>query len=92
MTNVKQEIRKVFRWLQANAVGEDEHGNNAFNIFGDKKYFVGKMSYDEWYIEPYRKGRTEAQEFDENTLWEKSDTMEILQMFVDRGLIEVKAK
>lgn len=85
MINVKQEIRKVFRFIQVKAKDD-------FYLLAGKKWHVGSMSYDEWFLEPYRKGRTERDDFDKNTLWEKSDTLEILQMFVDDGLIILKAK
>lgn len=90
--NVKQEIRKVFKFLQAKETRHDEHDNDCYVVLSGKKYVVGRMSYDEWYIEPYKKGRTERDEFDKNTLWEKSDTAEVLQLFVDNGLLEIKAK
>lgn len=88
---IKDEIRKVFRFLQAREIGHDEHRNNGYVLLGGKKYYVGKMSYDEWYIEPYYRGRTERDTFSDKTLWEKADTIQILQMFVDNNLIEFKA-
>ena len=90
--NIQTEMRKVFRFLQAKEQGRDEHGNNGYVVLSGKKYFVGKMSYDEWYLEPYRKGRTETQEFDIRVLWEKIDTLDILQLFIDNNLLEVKVK
>lgn len=89
---MKDKIRKVFKFLQAKEQGHDEHGNNGYVVLSGKKYFVGKMSYDEWYLEPYRKGRTERDGFDKNVLWEKYDTIEILQLFEDNGLVELKVK
>jgi len=90
--NIQQEIRKVFRFLQAKSIGADKHGNNAYYILSGKKYFIGCMSYDDWFIEPYKRGRTERDEFHKDTMWEKSDTLEILQLFTDNNLIEIKAK
>lgn len=86
---MKDKLRKVFRFLQAKETGHDEHGNNGYVVLSGKKYFVGKMSYDEWYLEPYRKGRTERDEFSKNVLWEKSDTAELLDLFEKNGLIKV---
>ena len=80
---VKEKIRKVFKFLQIKAKDE-------YVILSGKKYRVGLMSYDEWYLEPYHKGRTERDYFDKNTLWEKFDTQEILQLFEDNNLIEIK--
>jgi len=90
--NFKQEFRKVFRFLQAKEIERNEHGNNGYVVLSGKKYFVGCMSYDEWFLEPYRKGRTERDMFDKNTLWEKGDTAEIIQLFIDNGLMECRAK
>jgi len=89
---IKTKIRKVFRFLQQKEQGRDEHGNNGYVTLSGKKYFVGKMSYDEWYLEPYYKGRTERDSFKINTLWEKHDTTDILQLFEDNGFIEVNVK
>lgn len=83
--NIKEEIRKVFRFMQTKA-------GDGFYVLSGKKYHVGCMSYDEWFIEPYRKNRTERDNFDKNTLWEKSDTLQILQLFVDNNLLEIKIK
>lgn len=65
---VHQEVRKVFKFLQIKSTGTDEYGNNAFYILSGKKYNIGCMSYDEWYIEPWKKGRTERDEFHKDTL------------------------
>ncbi len=89
---IREEIRKVFKFLQQKEIGHDEHNNNGYVILSGVKYFVGAMSYDEWYLEPYKKGRTERDEFSKHTLWEKSDTIGILQLFVDNNLMEIKAK
>lgn len=89
---MKEKIRKVFRFLQAKEQGHDEYRNNGFVILSSKKYFIGKMSYDEWYIEPYYKGRSERDTFSDKCLWESHDTTKILQLFEDNGLIEVKIK
>ena len=86
----QQKIRKVFKFLQSKEAGHDEHGNNGYIVLSCKKYFVGKMSYDEWYLEPYYKGRTERDAFTKNTLWEKSDTADLLDLFEDNGLLSVK--
>lgn len=87
---IKQEIRKVFRFLQVKEIGRDEHGNNGHVLLSGKKYFIGRMSYDEWYLESYFRGRTERDEFHPDTLWENSDLAEILQLFTDNKLIEIK--
>lgn len=86
----QQKLRQVFRFLQAKESGHDEHGNNGFVTMSGKKYFVGCMSYDEWYIEPYRKGRTERDEFSKNVLWEKNDTAELIDLFTENGLLTLK--
>jgi len=85
----RQEFRKIFKFLQQQEQGHDEHGNNGYIMLSGKKYFVGKMSYDEWYLEPYRKGRTERDSFDKNTLWEGSDAWDIIQLFIDNNLLTV---
>ena len=90
--NTQKKIRKVFRFLQAKETGHDKYNNNGYIVLSGKKYFVGCMSYDTWYLEPYFKGRTERSDFTKNTLWEDSDTIEVLQMFADNNLIEIKAK
>ncbi|MBT9167850.1 MAG: hypothetical protein DDT19_01193 [Syntrophomonadaceae bacterium] len=87
---MKNKLRQVFRFLQAKETGHDKHNNNGYIILSGKKYFVGKMSYDEWYLEPCRKGRTELDGFSKNVLWEKSDTAEIIDLFEANGLMEVK--
>ncbi len=90
--NVQKEIRKVFKFLQQKEQGHNTHGNNGYIILSNKKYFVGCMSYDEWYIEPYKQSRTEHDDFSRATLWEKSDTIQILQIFADNDLLDVKAR
>lgn len=90
--NIQTEIRKIFRSLQQKETGHDEHHNNGFIILSGVKYFIGKMSYDEWYLEPYFKGRTEKTDFTKTTLWEKGDTYKILQLFLDNNLLEIKVK
>lgn len=92
MFSFKFEFRKVFRFLQAKEIGRDEYGNNGYVVLSGKKFFVGCMSYDEWFLEPYSRGRTERDEFHKDTLWEKSDTLDIIQLFIDNGLMECKAK
>lgn len=87
--NTQQKLRQCFRFLQAKETGHDEHNNNGFVVLSGKKYFVGKMSYDEWYLEPYRKGRTERDEFSKNVLWEKYDTAAVLDVFEANGLLKV---
>lgn len=89
---MKEKIRKVFRFLQQKEQGHDEHGNNGFIVLSGKKFYIGKMSYDEWYIEPYFKGRTERDTFSDKCLWEKTDTMQILQLFEDNNLVELVVK
>lgn len=90
--NFKQDFRKVFKFLQVKATTRLGYGENGYVVLSGKKFSVGKMSYDEWYLEPYRKNRTERDSFDENTLWEKYDTAKIIQLFIDNGLMECKAK
>lgn len=89
-TTLKEKIRNCFIFLQSKETGHDEHGNNGYIILNGKKYFVGKMSYDEWYLEPYYKGRTERDEFKKGTLWEKSNTIEILEIFQEQGLMNIE--
>lgn len=86
---MKDKLRKVFRFLQAKEQGRDEYGNNGFIVLSRKKYFVGKMSYDEWYLEPFYKGRTEKDVFSKKCLWEKGDTITILDLFEENKLINV---
>ena len=88
----QQKIRKVFRFLQSKETGHDEHNNNGYVILSGKKYFVGCMSYDEWYLEPYRKGRTERDEFSKNVLWEKYDTAALIDLFAENGLMKIEIK
>lgn len=86
----QQKIRKVFRFLQAKETLHDEHNNNGYVVLSGKKYFVGCMSYNEWYLEPYHRGCTERDDFHKDTLWEKSDTAELLDLFVENSLLEIK--
>lgn len=74
---IKNEVRQTLRIL-ASKCGYDE-----FVILGGKKWSVGMMSYNEFFLEPFRKGKKETDKFSENTLWEKSDLGEILQLLVD---------
>lgn len=92
METVREKIRKVFKFLQQKEIGHDEYGNNGYVVLSGKKYFVGKMSYDEWYLEPYYKGRKETDTFSNKCLWEKFDTAEILQIFEDNNFLELKVK
>lgn len=89
---IKTKVRKVFKFLQQKEQGRDEHDNNGYIILSGKKYFVGKMSYDEWYLEPYFKGRTEIDTFTRETLWETQDFLEILQIFQENNLIDLIIK
>ncbi len=89
---IQQRLRKVFEFLGYKATGHDKYGNNGYVVLSGKKYHVGRMSYDEYYLEPYRKGRTERDTFSPDTLWEKSDTMEILQLLEDNNLPELNIK
>jgi hypothetical protein len=67
-------------------------GYDKYVVLSGKKYSVGKMSYDEYFLEPFRKGRTERDNFDKNTLWEKSDGIEILQLLIDNKIIKLTNK
>lgn len=58
---------------------------DSFVLLNGKKYSVGKMSYDEYFIEPYRKGKTERDNFSPGTLWTHHDGLEILQLLIDDG-------
>lgn len=89
---IKNKIRKVFEFLQTKEVGHDEHRNNGYVVLSDKKYYVGKMSYDEWYLEPYYKNRTERDTFTNESLWENSDIATLLQLFEDNNLLELQIK
>ena len=84
----KQKIRQVFRYLKSQETGHDKHDNNGYVILSGKKYFVGEMSYNECYIEPYRRGRTERDEFHKDTLWENSDAAEIIDLFIKNNLCD----
>lgn len=90
MEKATQKLRRVFKFLQAKETAHNEHGNNGFVTLSGKKYFVGKMSYDEWYLEPYRKHRTERDAFHQDTLWEKSDTAELIDIFSENNLIKIE--
>ena len=87
---MRNETRKVFRFLQQKEIRHDKYGNNGYVVLSGKKYFVGCMSYDEWYLEPYHRNRTEKTDFHKNTLWEKFDLAEILQLFQDNNLLKLK--
>ena len=89
---IKQEIRKIFKFLQTKEQGHDEHNNNGYIILSGNKYFIGSVSYGEWYLEPYYRGRTKRDKHKEHTLWELSQTYEILQLFIDNKLLEIKIK
>lgn len=86
MKTTQQKLRKVFKLIHSKSTGHDEHGNNGHVMLSGKKYSVGKMSYDEWYLEPYRRGRTERDKFHDETLWEKSDTAELIDLFEKNDL------
>jgi len=84
--NTKEKVRQGLCMLAMKATGADKYGNNAYVIINGKKFFVGRMSYNEYYIEPYSKGRTERNKFKRGTLWEKSDTAEIIDILIAEGL------
>lgn len=86
---MKEKLRKVFKYLQATAIEPDEYGSNAHVKLSGQKYFVGKMSYDKWFIEPYYKGRTERDKHHEGTLWEDSEAIELIDLFCANGLMQV---
>jgi hypothetical protein len=88
----KQKIRQVFRYLQSQETGYDKHGNNGYVVLSGKKFFVGEMSYfdNEYYIEPYRRNRTERDKFHEDTLWENSDAADIIDLFIKNNLWDKK--
>lgn len=87
---MKSKLRECFRFLQAKETGHDAHGNNGYVVLSGKKYFVGKMSYDEYFVQPYYKGRTEFDGFDKEVLWEKTDTPELIDLFIANGLMKVE--
>ena len=89
---IQTKIRKVFRFLQQKEIGHDKHGNNGYVVLSGKKYFVGVADWEEWYLEPYRKNRTERDDFHEDTLWEVENTLELLKLFEDNGLLEIIIK
>ena len=93
---IQTKIRKVFRFLQRKETGHDKHGNNGYVVLSGKKYFVGCMNHNEWYLEPYYNNRADRVKFRtkryHNTLFEKSDTIELLQLFEANGLLEVIIK
>lgn len=77
---LKQRVREALTKLSYSAKGHDKYGNNGYVILSGKKYALGKMSYDEWYVEPWRRGKTERDTFHKDTLWEKSDLYEMLEL------------
>lgn len=89
---IKNKIRKVFEFLQTKEVGHYEHRNNGYVVLSGKKYYVGKMSYDEWYLEPHYENRTERDTFSDECLWENSDIVALLQLFEDNNLLELHIK
>jgi hypothetical protein len=78
---LKKQLRNELRQLSGKC------GYDDFVILSGKKYSVGCMSYDEYFVEPYKKGKTERDDFHKDTLWEKSDGLEILQLLIDNGLL-----
>lgn len=82
--NLKETQREILKTLAMQCGYE-----NSVNLSG-KKFSVGCMSYDEYFVEPFRKGKTERDDFDKNTLWEKSDTLQILQLLIDNKYISFK--
>jgi len=84
--NLKQRVRSALTALAQSATGFDKHHNNGYVVLSGKRYFIGKMSYDEWYIEPYRRGKTERDHFHKNTLWEKYDLYEIIDLLEANGI------
>ena len=85
-----KKLRKCFRFLQAKEIGHDKYNNNGYVVLSGKKYFVGCMSYYEWYLEPYRRGRTERNTFSDKTLWEKYDTAALIDLFEANGLMKIE--
>ncbi len=87
MQPFKQRLREALESLAKKAIGHDEHGNNGYVVLSGKKYFVGCMSYNEYYIEPYRRSRSERDSFHEDTLWECPDAGEIVELLENNGII-----
>jgi hypothetical protein len=67
-----------------------ECGYENFVELSGKKYHVGCMSYNEYFIEKYSPNRTERDPFPECALWENSDFAEVLQLLIDNNYIKIK--
>lgn len=82
--NIKENLKEILHdfWIKT------EYDKPT--VIGGKKWIVGKMSYNEYYLEPFRKGVTERNNFSKNTLWQNSDSLEILQMLIDDKILSIK--
>lgn len=81
----RHRLREALEKLAKTAKGHNKYGNNGYVLLSGKKYFVGKMSFDEYYIEPYRRGKSEKDAFHEKTLWETTDTIEVVELLENNG-------
>jgi len=84
MTNIRAELREKLKAMQ---LGCQEHG---YVTLATRKYNVGCMSYNEFFVEEYKPNRKETDKHDENTLWELTDVSAILQLLVDNGDVKVQ--
>lgn len=87
MTPFKQRLRDALKNLELRAKGHDKYGNNGYVVLSGKKYSVGCIFYNEYYIEPYRRNRSERDSFHEDTLWECSNVGEIVELLENNGII-----
>lgn len=82
--NIKETLREILYGFWAKSEYDKP------TIIGGKKWIVGRMSYDEYYLEPFHKGANERERFRDDTLWEKGDSLEILQLLIDDKLLIIK--
>lgn len=81
---IKKEVREILYTLM-----RVDHMNGYVKLSG-KKCHIGKMSYDEYFIEKYKPNRKETDKFDDDTLWEDSDFEAILQLLIDNNLLDTQ--
>lgn len=80
---LKNEIRQILCLLSKQCSYEN------YVMLSGKKYRIGCMSYDEYFIEPWRKGHSERDPFHKDTLWERSDGIEIMQLLIDNDYLSI---
>lgn len=89
---MREKIIEALTKLKKTETGHDKHGNNGYVVLDGKKFFVGLMSYGDWYIAPYLKNRTERTPFPDGTIWLDFDFEEIVEMLKRNKIIRVNVE